>query len=95
MGIAATMRKGTVKKMKQTRVFSAQKGGSPKKRKTRDADAGTSSSTRKFKSTNILTGVVERRVDEGTKECKKCLRYKNSGVRDKKGHDPTCPLSLS
>ena len=33
---------------------------------------------------------IQPRVDEGTKKCRKCERFKQTGVQNHKGHDPTC-----
>ena len=77
MGIQSQSRVGSIEKAKQS-AYSARVNEKKNRKKL---------------STNILTGRVIPRVDEGTKVCKKCDRYKRTGKRDNKGHDPTCPKS--
>ena len=62
MGIQSQLRIGSVKKAKQS-AYSARLNETKTKRQ---------------RQTDIVTGHVQRRVDEGTKSCRKCDRYKRS-----------------
>ena len=94
MGNSSARCKSATKKMKQSRLFGA-RTPSPKKKKTKQKHkiVPCVDDSQVFKSTDIQTGAVIPRLDEGTLVCKKCERYAKEGYWDHKEHHHTCERS--
>jgi len=75
MGLDSNMRKSAIKKSKES-AYTARRH--------------SLAETRRHFSTDVVTGSVIKRVDEGTKACDKCEYFRKNGVRNNKKHDLTC-----